>query len=83
MANKGSFQLSPAYGYGPLKGRTNEGELKMPVVHHQTVMMEGICKEFLETKRFPKHIDGYEGLRDMRILVAILEAAETGKRIGL
>ncbi len=82
-ANKGSFQLSPAYSYGPLKGRTHEGELKMPVVHHQTVMMEEVCKEFLATKTFPKHIDGNEGLRDMKILMAILEAAETGKRISL
>ena len=82
-ANKGSFQLSPAYSYGPLKGKTHEGDLKMPVVHHQTIMMEGICQALLETKTFPKHIDGYEGLRDMKILMAILEAATTGKRISL
>ena len=82
-ANKGFAQLSPAYSYGPLKGKTHEGDLKLPIVHHQTVMLEGICKEFLATKKFPKHIDGEEGLRDMKILMAILEAAETGKRISL
>jgi predicted dehydrogenase len=82
-ANKGFAQLSPAYSYGPLKGKTHEGDLKLPVVHHQTVMLEEICKEFLATKKFPKHIDGEEGLRDMKILMAILEAAETGKRISL
>jgi predicted dehydrogenase len=82
-ADKGWLQLSPAYSYGPIKGSTNDGEMKIPVVHHQTVMLEGICKEFLETGKFPKHIDGYEGKRDMKILMAILEAAETGKRVSL
>jgi hypothetical protein len=52
-------------------------------VHHQTVMMEAICKEFMETGKFPKHIDGDEGKRDMKILMAIYEAAQTGKRISL
>ncbi len=80
---KGWFQLSPAYSYGPLKGSMNDGEIKIKAVHHQTVMLEAICKEFLETKKFPKHIDGEEGLRDTRILMAIYEAASTGKRISL
>lgn len=82
-ADKGWMQLSPAYSYGPLKGKTNDGDLKLPVVHHQTVMMEAICKEFMETGKFPKHIDGDEGKRDMKILTAIYEAAQTGKRISL
>lgn len=82
-AEKGFVQLSPAYAYGPLKGKTHEGDLKLPIVHHQTVMLEEICKEFLETKKFPKHIDGEEGMRDMKILMAIYEAAQTGKRISL
>ena len=82
-ANKGFVQLSPAYSYGPLKGKTHEGDLKLPVVHHQTVMLEEICKELLATKKFPTHIGGEEGLRDMKILMAIYEAAQTGKRISL
>jgi predicted dehydrogenase len=82
-ADKGWMQLSPAYSYGPIKGRSNDGELKLPVVHHQTVMMEAICKEFMETGKFPKHIDGDEGKRDMKILLAIYEAAQTGKRVSL
>lgn len=82
-ANKGWFQLGPAYGYGPLKGRTSGGEMNQPVVHHQTVMLNGICSEFLETKKFPAHSNGEEGLRDMRILMSIYEAARTGKKISL
>ena len=82
-ANKGWFQLSPAYGYGPLKGRTSEGEMLQPIVHHQTVMLQAVCREFIETNKFPAHISGEEGLRDMRILMAIYEAASTGKRVSL
>jgi predicted dehydrogenase len=82
-ADKGWMQLSPAYSYGPIKGKTNDGDLKLPLVHHQTVMMEAICKEFMETGKFPKNIDGDEGKRDMKILMAIYEAAQTGKRVSL
>ena len=82
-ATKGWIQLGPAYSYGPIKGSTNEGPMNQPVVHHQTVMMEEICKSFLETKKFPAHITGPEGLRDMKILMSIYEAADTGKKISL
>jgi predicted dehydrogenase len=82
-ATKGWLQLGPAYGYGPLKGRTQEGELNLPIVHHQTAMLNGICQEFTQTGKFPAHMNGEEGLRDMKILMAIYEAARTGKRISL
>lgn len=82
-ASNGWAQLGPAYSYGPLKGRTSNGELNLPAVHHQTVMLEGICKELIENNKIPGHTSGEEGLRDMRILMAIYEAAHTGKRIPL
>lgn len=82
-ASKGWIQMSPAYSYGPIKGATSEGPLNLPVVHHQTVMLEEICTSFLETKKFPVHITGQEGLRDMKILMSIYEAAATGKKISL
>jgi len=82
-ANDGWIQMSPAYSYGPIKGRTSQGEMTQPVVHHQTVMMQAICKEFIETGKFPSHTTGAEGLRDMKILMGIYEAARTGKKISL
>ena len=80
---KGWLQLSPAYSYGPLKGSSNQGPLNMPVVHHQTVMLEGACQSFIDTGKFPTHMNGQEGLRDMKILMAIYEAAASGKKIDL
>ena len=82
-ATKGWIQLGPAYGYGPIKGSTNAGPLNLPVVHHQAVMLEEICKSFLESGKFPEHITGPEGLKDMKILMSIYEAAATGKKISL
>ncbi len=82
-ANNGWIQLSPAYSYGPLKGRTSQGEMNLPVVHHQTVMLQAFCKELTEYNKFPAHASGEEGLRDMRILMAIYESAQTGKKIKL
>ncbi len=79
----GWIQMSPAYSYGPIKGSTSAGPMNMPVVHHQTVMMEAICKSFIETGKFPEHIKGEEGLRDTKILMSIYEAADTGKKISL
>lgn len=80
---KGFVQLSPAYSYGPIKGRTSQGGLDLPIVHHQANMLEAIAREFLETKMFPSHISGEEGLKDMKYLTAIYEAAQTGKKISL
>ncbi|MEO7530731.1 MAG: Gfo/Idh/MocA family oxidoreductase, partial [Sediminibacterium sp.] len=82
-ASKGWFQLGPAYGYGPLKGKTSDGDMNQPVVHHQTVMLQAICKDLIEHNKFPAHTSGEEGLRDMKILMGIYEAARTGKRINL
>jgi predicted dehydrogenase len=79
----GSFELGPAYGYGPLKGKTSKGELNLPIVNHQTAQMDGLGKLLLENKTLPDHITGAEGLKDVRIMMAIYEAARTGKRINL
>jgi predicted dehydrogenase len=82
-ANNGWMQLSPAYSYGPIKGRTSKGEIMQPAVHHQTVMLQQTMDALTNTGQFPAHMNGEEGLRDTRILMAIYEAATTGKRIPL
>ena len=44
-ATNGWIQLGPAYSYGPISGKTSQGNMNQPVVHHQTVMLQAICKE--------------------------------------
>lgn len=79
----GWFELSPAFGYGPLKGRTSKGPIEKPVVNHQAMHMDGVCKDLLDGKQLPNHVTGEEGLRDVRLLQAIYRAAETGRKIDL
>ena len=80
---KGWFELAPAFGYGPLKGKTSKGIIEQPIVHHQATMLDGVCKVLLNNETLPDHITGQEGLRDVRLLQAIYQAAETGRRIEL
>ncbi|MBC8153463.1 MAG: Gfo/Idh/MocA family oxidoreductase [Bacteroidetes bacterium] len=82
-AQNGWFELTPAFGYGPLKGRTSKGLIEQPIVNHQAMHMDGICADLLANKTLPDHITGAEGIKDVRLLQAIYRAAETGRKIKL
>lgn len=75
----GNLEMSPAFDYGPLKGKTSKGEMKFPIVHHQTLMLDGICGDILNNR--PIRTPGEEGLRDVRIMQAVFKAAKTGKEV--
>jgi predicted dehydrogenase len=77
----GYFELSPGLSYGPFKGRTSKGELNFPVINQQTTQCDAIAKEILDNKPLPNHITGEEGLKDMRIIEAIYEAARMGTKV--
>lgn len=82
-AEKGYAELYPSTGYGPIQGHTSKGELNFPHVTHQTVQMDEMAGIILEGKQPPVPIDGEEGLKDLKIIDAIFEAAKTGKKIDL
>ena len=82
-ADEGSFELSPALGYGPYKGKTTKGELVFPTINQQAVQCDEIGKVLLDNRQLPVHISGEEGLKDMQILEAIYEAARTGKKVSI
>src|SRR6185503_11438145 len=48
---KGFAELQPSTGYGPIKGRTNKGELNQPHITHQTVQMDEMSGIILENKK--------------------------------
>jgi Predicted dehydrogenases and related proteins len=77
---KGFAELQPSTGYGPIKGRTNKGELNKPHVTHQTVQMDEMAAIILDGKKPEVSVDGHEGLRDLKILDAIYRACATGER---
>lgn len=82
-AENGWFELKPAFGYGPLKGMTSKGPIEQPVVNHQAMHMDGVCADLLANKTLPDHITGAEGIKDVRLLQAIYQAADTGRKIDL
>jgi predicted dehydrogenase len=82
-ADEGFFELSPAISYGPFKGRSSKGEILFPVINQQAAQLDGIGQLILEKKQLPSHITGEEGIKDIRIIRAILEAGETGKKVSL
>jgi predicted dehydrogenase len=80
---KGFAELQPSTGYGPIKGRTNKGELTQPHITHQTVQMDEMAGIILEGKTPIVPVDGEEGLKDLKIIDAIFLAVKTGKKVDL
>jgi predicted dehydrogenase len=81
--DKGYAELQPATGYGPIKGKTNKGELTNAHITHQTVQMDEMAAIILENKKPVVPVDGEEGLRDLKIIDAIYEAVKQGRKINL
>ena len=79
----GFAELQPSTGYGPIKGRTNKGELNQPHVTHQTVQMDEMASIILQGKKPVVPVDGEEALKDLKIIDAIYLAVKTGKKIDL
>jgi predicted dehydrogenase len=82
-AEKGFAELQPATGYGPIKGRTNKGELTHPHVTHQTVQMDEMAGIILEDKQPLVPVDGHEALKDLKVIDGIYLAVKTGKKVDL
>ena len=80
---KGFAELKPSTGYGPIKGRTNKGELTQPHQTHQTVQMDEMSGIILAGKQPIVPVDGEEGVKDLKIIDAIYQALSTGKKVDL
>lgn len=80
------IKLDPAFSYGPLHGVVrdeNEHLLDILHEHHQWKQMEDLGRLFLDPAPLPEVISGREGLRDLKILLAIYQAAANGREISL
>jgi predicted dehydrogenase len=80
---KGFAELQPSTGYGPIKGRTNKGELTQPHINHQTIQMEEMAGIILQGKQPIVPVNGEEALKDLKIIDAIYLAAKTGQKVDL
>ena len=80
---KGFAEMQPSTGYGPIKGRTHNGELTQPHMTHQTVQMEEFSDIILTNKQPIVPVDGEEALKDLKIIDAIYEGCKSGKKVSL
>jgi predicted dehydrogenase len=75
---KGWAELRPAFGYGPIKGKTNKGEMDIPHTVHQALQMDDFSRCVKEGKESP--VNGYEGLKDLLVVEAIYKSIASGKK---
>ncbi len=76
------FQLSPAFSYGGIKGETSkEGEMKYERVNQQALQMDDFADCILNNKR--TRVPGEMGIRDVAVIAAIYEAADTGQKVAI
>lgn len=73
-------EMWPSTGYGPIKGRTKDGDLNQPHVIHQTVQLDEMAGILLEDKKPLLAVDGTVGLQDLQIIEGIYRACATGER---
>lgn len=81
-AQRGWFELDPAFNYTGIKGRRSDGRaIAFAPTDHFAVELDAFARSIIENRPF--RASGEEGLRDMRIIAGIYESARTGKAIRL
>jgi predicted dehydrogenase len=78
-AENGWLELRPAFGYGPLAGKTNKGTLNLPIVNHQAAELDGMVRCLKENSDCTA--SGEEGLKDLKVIEAIYASIRTGKKV--
>lgn len=77
QAEQGSFELDPAYGYGPILGKTSKGPINFPQINQQAAQMDNFANCVTTGK--PTSVPGEEGLKDMRVVDTIYRSLASGK----
>lgn len=81
-AENGWYEVSPMQSYTGVKGRTSDGKvLGPPVPNQQSLQMDDDALAILNGT--PLVAPGEEGLKDIRIIRAIIESAETGREVRI
>lgn len=78
---KGMIEMAPFSAYAGNKGKSPLGEINFPFEQpmEQVWQMDDDAQTIMDGK--PQAVPGEEGLRDIRIVQAILESAEKGERV--
>ena len=82
LAEHGWFELNPAFNYDGIRGMRSDGKaIDFPDTDHFVAEMDDFARCIQEKK--PSKVSGEEGLRDVRIMMAIYESARTGRPVEL
>jgi predicted dehydrogenase len=88
IADKGWFELNPGFYYDGNRGRRSDGkEIRFPEVdplgeyYQFAAEMDDFAQCIMNHQ--PTRVPGEEGLRDVKIMMAIYESVRTGKTVNL
>ncbi len=77
-AERGWFELNPAFSYRGIKGATSRGALSYSPLSQQAKHMDAIAQSLIDGTTLPT--PGELGRMDMTVIEAIFAAAQSGKR---
>lgn len=81
-ADRGWFELDPAYYYGGIKGVRSDGKpLSFPQVDMFAAELDDFARCVREKR--PTSVPGEEGMQDVKILSAIYESIRTGRAVKI
>ena len=78
---QGELKIQPSYGYDGQIGQTPAGPMELEHVFQQQLQIEGQVDAIVRGE--PSLTPGEMGRRDIRIVRAIMEAAECGEPVGI
>lgn len=78
-ADKGVFEVNPAFNYSGQQGYTPAGPMNFPQVNQQARQMDAFALSL--KKEQPTIVPGEMGRRDVKLINAVYEAMHTGKRV--
>jgi len=83
VCENGTIEMEPFSAYAGNKGKSPLGEINFPFQQpmEQVWQMDEDAKAIMEGK--PASVPGEEGLRDIRVVEAILKSGDTGKRVEI
>jgi predicted dehydrogenase len=80
-AQNGWYELSPAYAYRGIRGKTSEDTMNFPEVYQQAKQMDDFASCIMNNR--PTPVPGEMGRQDIKILQAIYESMRTGKTVKI
>ncbi|MFT3680472.1 MAG: Gfo/Idh/MocA family oxidoreductase [Ferruginibacter sp.] len=77
-AAKGNFELTAAYRYGGMEGKTPDGIMQYPQINQQAAQMDDFANCVMQNKS--TRVPGEMGRLDMKVVEAVYRSIASGKK---